>query len=153
MRKKIFFLLLLIIAVSVLLITTGCNGETVSTEIESNNEEQLDLTLLFEDDIRPHWSPDGKKVVFNTNRDGNWEIYIMDADGSNQLNLTNNSSSDDLDPSWSPDGTKIAFVSRRDMNMEIYVMNADGSNQAILTYDPFFYEENEPSWSPLARGK
>jgi TolB protein len=56
----------------------------------------------------------------------------MNADGSNQTNLTNDPAPD-TDPTWSPDGTKIAFISTRNGNQDIYVMNADGSNQTNLT--------------------
>ena len=56
----------------------------------------------------------------------------MNADGSNQTNLTNNTAPD-IEPAWSPDGTRIAFHSERDGNGDIYVMNANGSNQTQLT--------------------
>ncbi len=52
------------------------------------------------------------KIAFTSDRDGNREIYVMNADGTNQVRLTNNSVVDDH-PTWSPDGTKIAFVSER----------------------------------------
>jgi len=52
-------------------------------------------------DRYPSWSPDGKKIVFNSHRDGNMEVYVMNADGSNQRNLTNNPGGD-RNPSWSP---------------------------------------------------
>lgn len=74
----------------------------------------------------------GGKIAFDTNRDGNSEIYVMNADGSNQKRLTNNAAND-YSPSLSADGSKIAFTSDRDGNEEIYVMNADGSNQTRLT--------------------
>jgi Tol biopolymer transport system component len=68
-----------------------------------------------------------------SDRDGNTEIYVMDADGSNQTRLTNSPWVDNW-PSWSPDGSKIAFASDRDGgNWEIYVMDADGSSQTRLT--------------------
>jgi Tol biopolymer transport system component len=74
------------------------------------------------------------KIAFTSDRDGNTDIYVMNAqDGSNQTNLTLDPAFD-FDPSWSPDGTKIAFTSDRDGNTDIYVMNAqDGSNQTRLT--------------------
>src|SRR5680860_468992 len=85
------------------------------------------------------------KIAFVSTRDGNDEIYLMTADGGNQMRLTNNSTVD-KDPAWSPDGTKIAFTSNRDGNNEIYVMNADGSNQIRLTNNTA--SETFPSWSP-----
>src|SRR6187455_2192730 len=83
----------------------------------------------------PAWSPDGRKLAFVSERDGNAEIYVMNADGSEQENLTRQPSSDSH-PSWSRDGRKLAFVSRRDGNAEIYVMNADGSGLSNLTRTP-----------------
>ena len=85
------------------------------------------------------------RIVFASLRDGNKEIYVMDADGGNQENLTNNPAYDG-DPDWSPDGTKIAFVSRRDGVSQIYVMNADGKNPIRLTDGPRWKED--PDWSP-----
>ncbi len=84
-------------------------------------------------------------IAFTSNRDGNYEIYTMNPDGSNPTNLTNNPAEDSL-PDWSPDGTKILFCSERDGNNEIYVMNADGSNPTNLTNNPG--EDLEPAWSP-----
>jgi TolB protein len=90
---------------------------------------------------QPHW-PD-KLIAFVSSRDGNWEIYVMNADGSNQRNLTQNPSYDG-DPTWSPDGERIAFISARTGKAEVFVMNADGSNLTRLTDDP------EAVWSSLS---
>src|SRR6267142_2443833 len=92
----------------------------------------------------PHVKTNGK-IAFGSKRDGNNEIYVMDANGGNQTRITNNFDYDDQ-PHWSPDGTKIAFFSRRDGNFELYSMNADGSNQTRLTND--FAADGFPAWSP-----
>ena len=84
-------------------------------------------------------------IAFTSDRDGNFEIYVMTADGSNQTRLTDNSANDSS-PAWSPDGKKIAFASDRDGNFEIYVMNADGSDQTRLTNNSV--QDGGPAWSP-----
>ena len=90
-------------------------------------------------------TPSGGRIAFSSDRDGNYEIYVMDADGSNKQRLTNNPA-DDKSPSWSPDGSNIAFASYREGNNEIYVMDADGSNQINLTNNLAW--DYDPSWSP-----
>ena len=96
----------------------------------------------------PAWSPDGRTIVFVSWRDGNGEVYAMDADGSSPRNLTQDPAKD-VRPAWSPDGRRIAFVSRRDGNSEIYVMNADGSGKRNLTRDRA--SDDSPTWSPDGR--
>ena len=99
----------------------------------------------------PAWSPDGRTIVFVSWRDGNGEVYAMDADGSGPRNLTQNPAKD-VRPAWSPDGRSIAFVSQPRRQSEIYVMNADGSGKRNLTRS----RANDdvkllPTWSPDGR--
>lgn len=86
-----------------------------------------------------------RQIVFQSNRDGDFEIYLMEEDGSNQRQLTNNNAVDEL-PKASSDGSRIVFQSDRDGNYEIYVMNVDGSDQRRLTNAPS--SERLPTWSP-----
>ncbi|HEV3363762.1 MAG TPA: hypothetical protein VG795_06415 [Acidimicrobiia bacterium] len=94
-------------------------------------------------DSTPEWSPDGTKIVFTRNLGGaaGNEVFVMNADGSNQVNISNNSRfpaqgfNYDAIPSWSPDGTKIAFTSTRDTgDFEVYTMNVDGSGVTRITF-------------------
>ena len=107
----------------------------------------------------PALSPDGQRVAFTSERDGNAEIYLVNVDGSNLTRVTNNCASDVM-PAWSPDGKRLAFISDRaykvplsggsvevQASLELYVMNLDGTGLERLTGNPedrSFY----PSWSP-----
>ncbi|MEP7015535.1 MAG: MopE-related protein, partial [Verrucomicrobiota bacterium] len=81
--------------------------------------------------------PECPKIAFTSLRDGNYEIYVMNIDGTDQTRLTNDATANKL-PSFNGDGSKIAFVAARDGNSEIYVMNADGTGQTNLTNNPAF---------------
>ncbi|MFC1983785.1 hypothetical protein ACFLVO_02065 [Chloroflexota bacterium] len=85
------------------------------------------------------------RIAFASDRDGNFEIYVMDTDGSNQTRLTNNAA-DNKHPDWSPDGSRIAFRSELNWDEEIWVMDADGSNQIPLTNNPA--DDSHPAWAP-----
>jgi hypothetical protein len=109
------------------------------------------------EDHAPAWSPappgggtGGSQIAFYSNRDGNEEIYVMDADGSNPRNLTNHKAADWF-PRWSPDGSQITFSSKRDGDLEIYAMNADGSNVRRLTNSPG--EDFNSVWQPTPVGE
>ena len=89
--------------------------------------------------------PSDGKIVFQSGRDGNNEIYLMNADGSGQTRLTSNTFSD-TQPALSPDGTRIAFTSNRDGNNEIYIMNLDGTGVTRLTTNT--QPDSQPAFSP-----
>jgi Tol biopolymer transport system component len=95
-------------------------------------------------------SSTGKKIAFVSSRDGNWEIYSANADGTGITRLTNDPAKDD-EPTWSPDGRYIAFTSDRNGSREIFVMNADGSNVVQRTFSASYSQlvgELYPAWSP-----
>jgi Tol biopolymer transport system component len=134
------------------IVYTSYAGAATETYIALLNFDDNSTAILSNpsgsDEGFPDWSPDGTLIAFNSRRDGNNEIYLMNADGSNQVRLTDNPA-DDFAPSWSPDGTKIVFVSDRDQSAgitDLYIMNADGSGVTRLTNDA--YLDYAPDWSP-----
>ncbi|MBA3639512.1 MAG: PD40 domain-containing protein, partial [Acidobacteria bacterium] len=109
--------------------------------------------------IRCDWSAKKNAIAFTSDRDGDQDIYVVEADGSGLRQLTDAVGSD-ANPAFSPKGDLIAFESNRDtppgalvQNPEIYVMNADGSNQVRLTFflnelNPSNVNVTKPTWSP-----
>ena len=85
------------------------------------------------------------KIAFQSMRDGNPEIYVMNADGSDPKRLTIEAA-DDYTPVFSPDGEKIAFTSERDGDQEIYIMNPDGTDQVNLTINAA--DDRAPDFQP-----
>jgi YD repeat-containing protein len=124
-----------------------------NAEIYSMNADGSGLTRLtindFNDD-RPRWSPDGTKILFQSDRDnpetGNADVYVMNANGTSQTRLTYDAA-DDSAAVWSPDSAKIVFQSLRNgQYYQVYVMNADGTNQ--LNKSNGIAADYQPSWSP-----
>jgi len=121
--------------------------------MNADGSNQINLTQDNANDIGPIWSHDGSKIAFASLRDlgtSKFEIYVMDANGSNRVRLTSSNSSNSLSQVWSPDDSKIAF--RRDSNPDnldsagIYIMNADGSNQVRLSQNR--NDAKDLTWSP-----
>jgi Tol biopolymer transport system component len=93
----------------------------------------------------PHWSKDGSRLLFQSNRGGKWHLYEMGADGTGRRQLTQGDWNDTL-PDWSPDGRAIAFVSDRSGNEDVWIMSEDGSDARNLSRNPA--KDIHPYWSP-----
>ena len=115
-------------------------GQARLTEEEAPSDE-TPAGLFFE--VEPAWSPDGTKLAFASRRSGNFDIYVVGADGTGLRRLTS-AKADESSPTWSPDGTRLAY--QRGTPPDLYVMNADGSDQHLLA--KLESEEHEPAWSP-----
>lgn len=117
-----------------------------------DDTEPMNLTDPNEIDVIPYhsspWSPDGTKLLFTSRRDDNWEIYSVNRDGTELLNLTRSPGTDGT-PTWSPDGTKIIYLTDGSSD-SFSVMNSDGSGKATLFSLPANIDIDvaPPIWSP-----
>jgi eukaryotic-like serine/threonine-protein kinase len=103
------------------------------------------ITSSFREE-NPQFSPDGRRVVFASERSGDMEIWLADADGSSPSRLTHQPGLLHGSPRWSPDGRRIAFDAQgEDGRWDIWTIDADGASPRRLTHDPG--DENNPNWS------
>ncbi len=120
---------------------------------DGSNVQRLTFTEDSKADGGPIWSPDGTRIVFERDvsknpRQQKYEIFLMDVDGTNVQQLTDNNALD-VSCTWSPDGTRIAFCSDRNKGYDIYVMDILTREVEQLTHNPEDRNwANEPSWSP-----
>ena len=127
--------------------SSGRDGDLEIYVMNDDGTDVVQLTHNDADEWHPALSPDGRRIAFKSDRDGeDYEIYVMNADGSGVVQLTDNDSEEEV-PAWSPDGRRIAFSSNRDGDYEIYVMNADGSGVVQLTESG----GGSSAWSPDGR--
>jgi TolB protein len=131
-----------------LLVASGHRHEMTLIAMQPHNNGDR-LLLNYGTDQGATYSPDGTKIAFMNNYDGDFEICVMNADGTGVKQLTKNSAVDAY-PSWSPDGAKIAFTSSRDGDFDVYVMNANGSDQTNITSEDRG-NDDFPRWSPDGR--
>jgi Tol biopolymer transport system component len=116
--------------------------------MDADGTDLLRITDHPATDVDPAISPNGRDIVFTSNRSGNNDVFVVDSEGGSPVNLTNNAANDGW-ARWAPTGHHIVFHSNRDGNFEIYVMDSDGGAQTRLTnyggIDQF------PDWSPNGR--
>jgi Tol biopolymer transport system component len=126
------------------LLFASCSGGAGTPEA---TDEIVNVVETITPTPEPTPEPIPCTITFVSDRDGNREIYTMDSEGANLVNLTNDSS-DDFDPAWSPDGKQVAFASNRPTETGegqfIYIMNADGSGLHQLTSET---DSKFPDWS------
>lgn len=103
------------------------------------------LTNTQASNIRPAWSPDGKQIAFQTNRDGPYHIYVMNSDGSNVRQLTSGDA-DDRHPAWSPDGKLLAIDSGDQTKREVWTIDVSSRQRTQIT--KLGGIASFPSWSP-----
>lgn len=132
------------------------SGEQEIWVMKADGTRQRQLTFNREDDIMPTWSPDGRKIAFVRFLLGdppNGEVYVMNANGKGERNLTNNPAPFEFKPDWSPDGKQIAFDSDRDLSSDpeecgaaVHTMRPNGKYLRRLTDVP--QQAFSPAWSP-----
>jgi Tol biopolymer transport system component len=132
---------------------SGEDGPADIYRVNPDGSEPQDLTPGAPSEERPNVSADGQHVVFQSFRDEGWNIFSMNADGSNQVDLTNtNFASEeviDFEPTWSPDGSKVVFM-HQDMKtgeQDLWSVNANSTGPVNLTNSPGI-NETSPEFSP-----
>jgi outer membrane protein assembly factor BamB len=138
-------------------VTPGLNGDLVFSrcaasgtpchivEVPPTGGAVVTLTKGSAHDRSPAWSPDGTKIAYSSDSTGTYQLWIMNADGTDPTRLTHDGANDTT-PAWSPDGTKIAYTSDQSGNGDVWRIDVDGSNPTQLTDDPAF--DGFPDWSP-----
>jgi len=111
----------------------------------SGDSGPVKLIASTRDDLSPQYSPDGKRIVFVSDRTGSREIWVSDSDGQNAVQLTDFGGSHTGTPRWSPDGSLIAFDSRPEGQSEIYLISPQGGRPRRLTTENS--DDVLPSWS------
>ncbi len=137
---------------SKLAFSSARNGFPADNDLYTMNADgttQTRITSLSQDELNPHWSPDGTKLAFERTAGTKGDIYSANADGSNQVQLTTNTATD-VRPAWNFNNSQIVFASDRDSTtgtFDIFTMNANGTNQVNITNTPTI-NEDYPAWSP-----
>jgi len=121
----------------------GSTYDVYTMDLQGMHIRQLCASNSFESNI--DWAPQGDQLVYESERDGNFELYRVSADGSAEVRLTQNTLSD-LQPTWSPDGSKIAFLSALPGRYEIFTIAPNGTERFRVTNQAG--EKSDLHWSP-----
>lgn len=140
------------------LVFVGTRNRAYELDIYTMNADGSEIRWLAQtsspgvgSNFSPIVSPDGKKVVFHTNRDGNMEIYLADLDSQQPARNLSRHPANDVTPSWTPDGRGIIFSSDRTNGVyQLYVMDANGQNLRQFRSHPDFWNFR-PKFSPSGR--
>ena len=125
-------------------------------DMDARGNNSQFLTNDNQHDATPSWSPYGNRIAFRKSGQGpklESDIFVINANGANLMNLTKNPPARNANPSWSPDGKKIAYVAWPKPFLwtpphNIYVMNSDGTNPIMITEEGPWVYEWQPCWSP-----
>jgi TolB protein len=133
---------------------SGGAGENAAAGARSSRDEPIGASvmnparILWSDGVEnayPRWSKDGQRILYQSNRTGKWQIYVMNRDGTGDRRVTDDAYNDNY-VDWSPDNTRIAFVSDRTGNEDVFVMAMEGGTPVQLTRDPG--RDIHPYWAP-----
>ncbi|MBI3623119.1 PD40 domain-containing protein [Candidatus Pacearchaeota archaeon] len=123
------------------------HGEIYTIRLDGTNVRRLTNNSAY--DVAPSYSPDGRKIALSSDRTGNYEIFLMNADGSSPIDISNSPNTNEGSPSFSKDGKFIVYssvpVGSQSSYSEIWIMNADGTGQKRITNN--YYDDDEPDWS------
>jgi Tol biopolymer transport system component len=123
----------------------GSSAERDIFSLDMSENILVNLTNSHGENDKPSWTPDGDRIAFQSDRDGDENIYVMQSDGTLQTPLTDDPAAD-LDPDWSSEGNLIAFSSDRRGKFDIHLMSGSGADQRALV--SFSADDRQPSWSP-----
>jgi Tol biopolymer transport system component/formylglycine-generating enzyme required for sulfatase activity len=118
---------------------------SVGSPLNPDDLQPEDWQVIF-GPLAPRVFERAERLVFTSDKPGNDDIYIVNADGSGLERMTGNAA-EDTDPAWSPDGKSIAFASRRDGKMQVYIVEIEGGAVRPLVPGRVF-EGDSPAWSP-----
>lgn len=126
---------------------SACLNQSMTDLFTPCQPREHRVTRNTTDDLYPSWSPDGRMLAYasDSDRDRNFELYLVDSYTGAFRQLTSNSA-DDTMPAWSPNGRQIAFISNRDGDNEVYTLDVRDGTQRRMTYNNT--RDYNPAWSP-----